>query len=64
MAMGLNAQKIALTVLATGFGNLTLKDFANAVRPLLNRDFTPVREVCICLMEDYRVRELADNLFI
>jgi O-acetyl-ADP-ribose deacetylase (regulator of RNase III) len=63
MAMGLSAQKVALTVLATGYGNLTLKDFADAIRPLLNCDFTPVQEVCICLMEDYRARELADNLF-
>jgi O-acetyl-ADP-ribose deacetylase (regulator of RNase III) len=63
MAMSLNAQKVVLPALATGFGNLTLKDFANAVHPLLDRDFTPINEVCICLIEDYRVAELADHLF-
>lgn len=64
MAMNLNAQKVALPALATGFGNLTLKDFADAIRPLLHRDFPPIKEVCICLMEDYRVAELADYLFV
>lgn len=63
IAKGLNARKVALTALATGYGSLTLKDFSNGVRPLLNRDFFPIAEVCICLMEDFRLAELADNLF-
>jgi O-acetyl-ADP-ribose deacetylase (regulator of RNase III) len=62
IAMDLNSQKVALTALGTGYGNLTLKDFAQAVRPLLDRDFMPIKEVCICLMEDYRLTELAENL--
>jgi hypothetical protein len=51
---------VALTALATGFGNLTLRDFADSIRPLLNDDHLPIEEVCICLLEDYRIRELAD----
>jgi O-acetyl-ADP-ribose deacetylase (regulator of RNase III) len=62
-AMSLSAQKVALTALATGFGDLTLGDFADAVRPLLDRDFSPIKEVCICLMEDYRLVQLADRCF-
>jgi len=63
MAMDMNAQKVALTVLATGYGDLTLSDFADAIRPLINRDFHPIKEVCLYLMEDYRLIQLADNLF-
>jgi O-acetyl-ADP-ribose deacetylase (regulator of RNase III) len=62
-AASLDARKVALTVLGTGYGDLTLKDFAEAVRPLFNQDFNPIAEVCICLMEDYRLAELAGNLF-
>jgi O-acetyl-ADP-ribose deacetylase (regulator of RNase III) len=63
MAMDINVRKVALTVLATGFGDLTLRDFADAIRPLLDRDFHPIEEVCLCLMEDYRLTQLADALF-
>ena len=62
MAMKLTAKKVALTALATGFGDLTLVDFANAVRPLLEMDFPPIEEICLCLMEDYRVAQLANSL--
>lgn len=63
MAADLTAKKVALTALATGFGDLTLPDFADALRPLLAQHFPPITEVCLCLMEDYRLRQLADNLF-
>jgi O-acetyl-ADP-ribose deacetylase len=61
-AKGLGARNAALTALATGFGNLSLEQFAEGVRPLLSVDFDPVKEVCICLMEDYRATELAGHL--
>jgi O-acetyl-ADP-ribose deacetylase len=57
-----DGRKVALTALATGFGNLSLEEFADGVRPLLAIDFDPVREVCICLMEDYRANELSEHL--
>ncbi|HEY1662672.1 MAG TPA: macro domain-containing protein [Verrucomicrobiae bacterium] len=63
MAMNLNAQKVALTALATGFGDLSLIDFADAIRPLFARDFFPIKEVCICLIEDSHLNQFADNLF-
>ena len=62
MAAGYGARRVALAALATGFGHLSLAQFAEGVRPLLNREFPPVEEVCICLLEDYRVRELAKDL--
>lgn len=63
MAAERTANKVTLTALATGFGDLTLPDFANALRPLLSVDFPPIEEICLCLMEDYRLRQLADSLF-
>lgn len=62
MAGSLGARKVALTALATGFGNLSLANFAEAVQPLLDAQFPPIEEVCICLMEDYRIDELASYL--
>ena len=62
MAAGYGARRVALAALATGFGHLSLSEFADGIRPLLRREFPPIAEVCICLMEDYRVRELAEHL--
>jgi O-acetyl-ADP-ribose deacetylase (regulator of RNase III) len=62
MAAGYGAKRVALAALATGFGHLSLAEFAEGVRPLLVQEFPPVDEVCICLLEDYRVRELAEHL--
>jgi O-acetyl-ADP-ribose deacetylase (regulator of RNase III) len=63
MAMKLGAKKVTLTALGTGFGNLTLPGFALALQPLLSIDYPPIEEVCLCLMEDYRLAQLADALF-
>ena len=62
MAAGYGAKRVALAALATGFGHLSLDEFAEGVRPLLGQEFPPVDEVSICLLEDYRVRELAEHL--
>jgi len=53
------AKKVALTALATGFGHLTMEQFAEGVRPLRSLDFPPIEEVCIVLMEDNQVQKLA-----
>jgi O-acetyl-ADP-ribose deacetylase (regulator of RNase III) len=62
MAATYGARRVALAALATGFGHLSLAEFAKGVRPLVAQEFPPVEEVCICLLEDYRVRELAEHL--
>ena len=62
MAAGYGARRVALAALATGFGQLSLTEFADGVRPLLSREFPPIEEVCICMLEDYRVQELAQHL--
>ena len=60
MAAGLGARRVALTALASGFGDLTLQDFADGVRPLLNEDFSPVEEIVIPQIEEYRFKELCE----
>jgi len=53
---------VALAALATGFGHLSLAEFAEGIRPLLRQEFPPIDEGCICLLEDYRVQELGQHL--
>ena len=53
------AKKVLLTALATGYGNLTLADFGETLRPLVSENFAPVEEVCICLKGEDRMHELA-----
>jgi hypothetical protein len=59
MAAAKGARKVALTALATGFGRLTLAEFAQAMRPLLRENTSPIEEVVICLLLDFEVADLA-----
>jgi O-acetyl-ADP-ribose deacetylase (regulator of RNase III) len=54
------AKTVALTALASGFGDLTLDDFAEGVRPLLSEDFGAVETLIVPQIEDYRFRELVE----
>jgi O-acetyl-ADP-ribose deacetylase (regulator of RNase III) len=62
MAAGYGGRRVALTALATGFGRLSLAEFAEGIRPLIAQEFPPIDEIRICLLEDYRIRELAELL--
>jgi O-acetyl-ADP-ribose deacetylase (regulator of RNase III) len=62
MAAAYEAKKVALTVLATGFGRLTLAEFAKGLRPLLGEQFITIEEVVLCLLQDFQVTELARHL--
>jgi len=62
LAQDNKARKVVLTALATGYGNLTLSQFADGIRPLLGENFDPVEQVCVCLLEDYRIQQLASAL--
>jgi O-acetyl-ADP-ribose deacetylase (regulator of RNase III) len=55
----LEARKVALTALATGFGNLDFEGFAAAIKPLTPEEFPPVSEVCICINETSQLNKLA-----
>lgn len=59
-AQSFDAEKIALTALATGFGNLSLEEFAEGLRPHLNKEYPPLKEIVICQIEDYRFKELRE----
>jgi O-acetyl-ADP-ribose deacetylase (regulator of RNase III) len=60
MAAEYGARKVALTVLATGFGRLTYPEFAQGVRPLLTENFSPIDQVVMCLQHDFEVTKLAN----
>ena len=62
MAAAHSARKVALTALATGFGRLTLAEFAQGLRPLLSIAVPPVEEIVICLLLDFEVAELSHHL--
>jgi O-acetyl-ADP-ribose deacetylase (regulator of RNase III) len=54
-----HARRVSLSALATGYGNLSLPQFAEALKPLTKESFDPMEEICICLRGDDRTRELA-----
>lgn len=62
MAAETGARKVALTALATGYGPLTMAQFAQGIQPLLNTQYPPIEEVVICLLLDFEVAELAKHL--
>ena len=54
-AAAMGARRVALTALATGYGRMPMRDFAEAIEPLAGREWPPVEEVVIC------VRNLVDS---
>lgn len=58
MAAELGAKTVALTAIATGYGRMSIKDFAQAVQPLLSMDFHPIDRVEICLLKPLVSEEL------
>lgn len=48
-AAALQAQTVALAALATGYGRLTMADFAQALRMVVNLDVPPLKQVVIGL---------------
>src|SRR5262249_55746253 len=49
VAASLGASRVALTALATGYGRMSITDFARGLASLLSAEFPPVAEVVICL---------------
>jgi O-acetyl-ADP-ribose deacetylase (regulator of RNase III) len=48
-AASLQASKVALTALATGYGRLSMQSFGEALAPLLDTEFPPLEEVTVCV---------------
>ncbi len=61
-ARALGARQIALAALGTGFGNLTLEEFAESLSHLPIDIIDGSGSVSICLTEKDRVDELADAM--
>jgi O-acetyl-ADP-ribose deacetylase len=49
MAAALQARRVALIALATGYGRLSLEGFADGIAPLLMHEFPPIEEVVVCV---------------
>jgi O-acetyl-ADP-ribose deacetylase len=57
-AAALGVRKVALAAVGTGYGRLTMQDFAQGIRPLLGRNLSPIEEVVVCLRNDQDAAEL------
>lgn len=53
------AQTVALTCLASGFGNLTLDDFMEGLKPVLKENWQ-IEKVFLAQIEEYRFKELEE----
>lgn len=62
MAAGYGARKVAFTVLATGFGNLSFAEFAEGIRPVIYQEFPPIEEVVLGLLNDFEIAEIRKYL--
>jgi O-acetyl-ADP-ribose deacetylase (regulator of RNase III) len=49
VAASLGARRVAMTALATGYGRLSMKQFAEGIAPLTEADFSPLGEVVVCV---------------
>lgn len=62
MAASLGAGRVALTALATGYGRLSMRQFAEGVRPLTEVEFPPLAEVVVCVRHASERDELMAGL--
>lgn len=52
-AASLGARTVALTALATGYGRLTMGQFASGIFPLKSLHFPPIEQVVICVRQKF-----------
>jgi O-acetyl-ADP-ribose deacetylase len=57
-AAALGARTVTLAAVGTGYGRLTMQEFAQGIRPLLRQHVPPVEEVVVCLRNDQDAAEL------
>jgi O-acetyl-ADP-ribose deacetylase (regulator of RNase III) len=62
LAADLGARTVALPALATGYGRLSLRQFASGLSPLLDREFPPVEKVIVGLRSAADADEIGDCL--
>jgi O-acetyl-ADP-ribose deacetylase (regulator of RNase III) len=61
-AAALGARRVALTALATGYGRLSMRQFAEGVRPLTELEFPALGEVVVCVRHESERDELMAGL--
>jgi O-acetyl-ADP-ribose deacetylase (regulator of RNase III) len=61
-AAELGAQTVALAALATGYGRLTMTQFADGIRPLIGKDFGDIKRVVVCVLDIVDYHELCRSL--
>ena len=59
MAEGLGARRVALTALATGYGKLTMRQFAAGIGGVMKAEVPPIEEVVVCVRNEADRVELA-----
>ena len=62
LAASLGAATVSLTALATGYGRMSIPDFARGLDPLLGLEFPPVTDVVVCLRDRGHAEELSAAL--
>jgi O-acetyl-ADP-ribose deacetylase (regulator of RNase III) len=62
VAASLGARRVALTALATGYGRLSMRRFAEGIAPLTALEFPPLSEVFVCVRHADQLKELAAAL--
>ena len=64
-AADLRAQKVAVVALATGYGRLSMEDFARGLHSAIPSDDTTIRTITVVVQKQDQVREILavlDNL--
>jgi hypothetical protein len=57
-AANLRARSVALTAIATGYGHLTMAEFAEGIRPLTGKAFGEIGKVAVCVLNEGDLVEL------
>jgi O-acetyl-ADP-ribose deacetylase len=55
---GLGVRSVALAALATGFGRLTMGEFATGILPVLSEEFGSVTQVTVCVLDEAEALEI------
>ena len=62
LAAKYEGRTVVAAALATGYGRMSMSDFAAGLRPLLPREFPPVEQVTICISNELKFEELVELL--
>ena len=55
-------KSVALTCLASGFGDLSLDDFVQGLAKVIEKDWSPLETIYLAQIEPYRFKELEESV--